>query len=398
MARVTPQEALQRVSSAQQQGMRLAKSKVVAEYIRDIDNNVYLYRNGSNGLILPADDIVTPILGIAEKADFSLELPTHVGLWLQGYADEIGDTLVVGGEPSDEPMADEIPRKDIAYMVKTTWAQKSPYNDKLIFEGKRCYAGCVAVAIAQVMYYWGKKGYRRGCMATAKYQYSGGLVIPATEALTKFDYAHLCTGTPKTAEEKEAVATLIERVGKAIKSKYATDGTSANVNYYPELAKKYLRIGTNIRLLKATNVGVAELEKAVYNEIANGCPVVMSAAGDSNGAHAFICDGYRKSDNKFHFNFGWGGQYDGYYAFSAMNLGTNWHYNNSKTATIGIKPDYRLGDANRNGKINVTDAMTVVDHSLNGPYDEASDINSDGKVTTEDVQPIVDHILGKERL
>ena len=83
---------------------------------------------------------------------------------------------------------------------------------------------------------------------------------------------------------------------------------------------------------------------------------------------------------------------------AAMNLTKTDNYTADKGAWIGIQPEYKLGDANYDGEINITDVMTTINHSLKGTYDEASDINSDGKVTVADHTPIVNHILGKESL
>ena len=412
MARITPNEALQRVLTAQQQGMKLAKAvsqkATVTEFVRDIDENVYLYKKGKEGLVLPADNELMPILGETTEGNFTDTIPDPLQDWLDMYAKEVKihqntPLLIEDGadEPTDnadKPAAE--PRKTIPYMVKTKWSQGSPYNNRLNFGDGAWMVGCPAVMIGQIMFYWGYKGFRRGCTATTAYSYKGEpYKIAALPPITVFDYAHMTTGKPKTAEEKEAVATLLEYIGKAVKSCYGLDSTWAYTNVYPDMMRDRLRLGSGIKEVNSLELSEAAFAEKVYQELALGRPVGMSGVNDSgSGSHAFVCDGYNAATDKFHFNWGWGGYYDGYYAMTALKLTSTINYNIRKRAVIGIQPEYMLGDANRDGKINITDAMVSINHSLKGTYDEASDVNSDGKVTVADHTPIINHILGKESL
>lgn len=411
MARITPQEALQRASSANQQGMRLAASKtkksIITEYVRDVDSNVYLFKKGKEGLILPAFDEVTPILGETEQADFSVELPPHVEAWFSGYAEEMdwlenGHRLILlENNEEDKPTANE-PKKDVPYLVKTKWGQYAPFNAKLVFDGKVMLVGCPAVMVGQLMHYWGTKGYRRGCTATLKYQWKGGPVIPATPALTKFDYANLPLTKSCTAVQKEAVSAMLQKIGYAFLTEYSESASGAYTTDITKYMQTRLRLGSTIKYISCESMGLQAFVNAIYNELANGRPCGFYAKHSANGAisgsHVFICDGYRAKDDKFHFNFGCTGSYDGYYAMSALNLTKTDNYTADKRAWIGIQPEYKLGDANRDGEINITDVMTTINHSLKGTYDEAADINSDGKVTVADHTPIVNHILHKDTL
>lgn len=411
MARITPDEALQRVSSAQQQGMRSVASKtkksVITEYVRDVDENVYLFRKGKEGLVLPAFDEATPILGEAEQVDFSIDLPPHVEAWFSGYAEEMdwwenGHRLILlEDNDEDKPMADE-PKRDVPYLVKTKWGQSAPFNNKLVFDGKIMLVGCPAVMVGQLMHYWGTKGYRRGCTATPKYQWKNGPVIPATPALTKFDYANLPLTKSCTAAQKEAVSAMLQKIGYAFLTEYGESSSGAYTTDITKYMPTRLRLGSTIKYISCDKIGLQAFVNAVYNELINGRPCGFRAKytknGTISGSHAFICDGYRVKDDKFHFNFGWTGSYDGYYAMTALNLTKTDNYTADKGAWIGIQPEYKLGDANRDGEVNITDVMTTINHGLKGTYDEAADVNSDGKVTVADHTPIVNHILGKEKL
>lgn len=393
--------------------VKSAQKATSTEFVRDIDSNVYLFRKGKGSLVLPADDELTPVLGESESGDFTLELPPSYENWLATYSGEINafqNTPVLiedGAEEERQPKesgeqtgAAGEPRKSIPYMVKTTWSQKYPFNAHLDFGDGRCVVGCTAVMIGQIMHHWYTKGYKRGCTATTSYQWKGEKYkVKALPPITVFDYDHLTTGIPKTEEEIEAVATMLEYIGKAVKSNYGVDGTTAYSNIWPPLMISRLRLGSTIKVVNAAKVGIAAFTDAIYKELLEGRPVGMWGTNDSgSGCHAFVCDGYNAATDKFHMNWGWGGSYNGWYAMTALNITKTVNYNDRQNAVTGIMPEYKLGDANRDGIVSITDAMVAIDHSLKGTYDEASDVNGDNEVNAADGSRIISHILGKEKL
>ena len=69
-----------------------------------------------------------------------------------------------------------------------------------------------------------------------------------------------------------------------------------------------------------------------------GIPMVY-AGSDSNGGHAFNCDGYN-NQRLFHFNWGWSGQYNNtYYQIDALNTG-NGSFNSYQRVVFDMIPDY----------------------------------------------------------
>ena len=57
-------------------------------------------------------------------------------------------------------------------------------------------------------------------------------------------------------------------------------------------------------------------------------PATTGYNEDQTAGHAIVMDGYRTSDNSFHFNFGWGGSGDGYYQLIDGSVG-GYGYNES---------------------------------------------------------------------
>ena len=73
-------------------------------------------------------------------------------------------------------------------------------------------------------------------------------------------------------------------------------------------------------------------------EIDNNRPVIYTGESiQGRGAHGFVLDGYR--DNLFHFNFGWNGSGNGFFAISAItSTDRNFEFANKQQAVIGITP------------------------------------------------------------
>ena len=152
--------------------------------------------------------------------------------WLNEYSNEIewwqrvGHTLDVDGGA-----ASGAARESITPLVPTKWAQGNPYNTNLTFDGKTSLAGCAAVAIGQIIYYWGTRGYHRGRMKTKAYKTSTNLYnVASLPPLTSFDYVHLTKSKPTTKTNIEAVASLLEHVGKALQSDYTPGWTSVSTD------------------------------------------------------------------------------------------------------------------------------------------------------------------------
>lgn len=277
------------------------------------------------------------------------------------------------------------------------WGQRAPWWNKLIFphptkEGARCYCvtGCAPTAVAMVLYYFAKQGKRRGCLATkayttVTYKYS----VTAKPSMPMFDWDNMTDVKPTTTKGKNAAAVLMEYVGRAVKADYCYNATATSMRNVAPALKDYFGMGDARRLQNMSN---AALKAEIIAELKKGNPVIMCGSG-ANECHCFVCDGYRSSDDMFHFNFGWDGDGDGWFKLTALSPTTH-NFTNSKNAIVGLNP-YILGDVNGDGKINMSDVSQVINAANKGEYDRQMDVNSDGKVDKEDARDIMNKILGK---
>ena len=285
-------------------------------------------------------------------------------------------------------------RVSVKPLIACRWGQGAPWYNNLKLAGKYHLVGCNALAIAQVMYYWGvQRGFHRGCKATTKYTTSTKkIVIDAMPPITVFDFANMTPTKPTTAKGKAAVAVMCSYIAKALRSDFGTGNTSAVRTRLETVMQSTLRLGDCRHIYKSNT---ADFEQQIYNEIAAGRPVILTAT--SSGGHTFIADGYDAETGKYHINWGWSGQSDGWYPLNGLKPGDR-NYTGSLMAIVGIKPQYMLGDADGNGVIDIGDVITVINNANNGISTKATDINSDGKTTKEDAKIIEDYLLTGEGL
>ena len=398
MNRITPTEALQRLSSATIQGMALVapkSKKKTPKFLRAVDDNVYLFEQGKGGFITPAYEEINPLLG---EYDEGGDIPPALEDWLQGYANEMewfANDSLVEDVPQDEGAAED-PRKDIKYMCKATWGQGAPYNDLLDFGWGKCLTGCWVTAVGIIMRYWATKGYHRGCLPTTPYWYKRHpLEFDPLPGKIVFDYRNI-VDKPTTTAQKKAVAELMLYIGMACKVNYGVDGTGVSATLAAPLLKERLRMGNNIRRVEGSDDW---LDKTLYNELAAGRPVIVRGANSSNsGGHFFVVDGYRAKDSKYRINWGWCGKCNGYYAWTALTPTQANDYTYYRNLTVGIQPDYYLGDVNNDQRVDITDVMVLLDKIQQGDTSITGDINSDGKINAADWQLIIDVILGNKML
>lgn len=281
-------------------------------------------------------------------------------------------------------------RRSISPLVGCKWGQYAPFYNNLRYKEKYHLVGCNALAIAQIMYYWMvQRGYHRGCKATPKYTTTTNkIAVESLPPLTTFDFAHLAA-KPKTTEQKKAVAQLCEYIAKALRSDFGRVTTAAKRTTIDTVINSYLRLSGKHYYESTT--GKAKFEEMVYNDLAEGRPVIMTGQSSASGGHTFIVDGYKADTGEYHINWGWDGQFNGYFPLNRLIVDGD-NYNGSKMAVMGIEPTYQLGDVDGDGNITISDVMTVANMANNGEVSKQADINADGKVTLDDANLIVEHI------
>lgn len=320
-----------------------------AYYVFNID--------GGGFIIIAGEDRATQVLGYSDKGrlDFN-NLPVNLKEMLDSYRMEIeylqkdtkGD-LIAAPKPQSGG--------SVGPLLTTTWGQEMPYFLQCPKQsGEYCVVGCVATAMAQVMYYW---KYPTSCDAISSYyDYWGYGRVPGLQATTfeydkmldtycEWDWANSeLVQLDYTDEQAQAVAKLSRYCGQAVYMSYSPDGSGAYTDdQYDAMVNTFGYKSSAELVSKSSYWGSGytndEWSQMLNNEFDAGRPVLYSADDPSEGGHAFILDGYN-SDGLYHVNWGWYGTGDGYYAHTALNVlhrdGSTLHFSSGHEMIIGLEP------------------------------------------------------------
>ena len=324
------------------------------------EGKLYLYANGQGYVLMPANDAVRPILAYSTNGTFPTDnIPPQVQALVQPYAD-----IVEKARQNNLPQHSEWkkllsdnaiqpkPRTSVSPLVTARWGQGYYYNTLCPNDpnwNQPCITGCVATAMAQIMHYWQWPEHGWG-----QHEYVWCLNYVPVETLSEqFDtvyyqwnqmpdvYDSLSTDT-----EIYAVSRLMYDCGVAVNMNYSffVSGAPMWVNNAPwapsagQALRTHFRYHPMLRYVSRdfyTDFEWIDLMKAEFDA---SRPVLYGAADASLGAHAFVADGYDE-DERLHFNFGWDGYYDGYFAIDSVCPTPDIHFAFMHCALIGIQPN-----------------------------------------------------------
>ncbi len=326
--------------------------------------------NGQGFVIISGDDCLPAVLGCAEQGEFDPRLlPPALLDWIEGYSRMIEEAQEQGAKPQAATIAAD--KKNVAPLLTSHWTQGAPYNNLCPFRndgGGRALTGCVATAAAQVAYYWRKELPDRSQYDTPTYGYGDAPVTESFPKGTPFRWELMQDsyggGTPE--DMNTAVATLMSVIGT---STWLTYGSSTS-GQISDLVNTFSgQLFLDSKCTYKSGISQADWENMVYEDLTKGWPIVYSGVSPTSGGHAVVVDGYRAADNLFHFNFGWGGQGDGYYTVNDQT-GMN-GFNGQQGMTHTIHPrDYAVEGRILAGKMYTRMKNTVrVEITNNGTTD-----------------------------
>jgi hypothetical protein len=195
-----------------------------------------------------------------------------------------------------------------------------------------CPAGCVAVAMAQIMRYW-----------------TFPTNIPWR--CNQFDWSNMpnqIIGHDNTyyIQQREATSRLISDCGTSVHTNYCPSGCESSVPY-DSMCNVIIALRDTFGYSESMQLkyksSETDWESILINELQQSRPLLYFGAG--TGGHAFVCDGCIADPSQqlywFHFNWGWTGTADGYFVLSALtpDNGQQVHnYSYLQGAIFGITP------------------------------------------------------------
>ncbi len=298
-------------------------------------------REGDAGMIVVAgDDRMRPILAYTEKGRYSdTDVSPALAWWLDAIA-KTAESVAQGTATQAYIQAKAATGKAVTPLIQTQWNQGEPYNllcpDDNAHGGKSV-TGCVATAMAQIMYYW---RYPERGKGTVKYTtVTHGWNFNENLENYPFEYDKMLPyyAGGESAEAQMAVARLMYACGVAVGMDYCYYGSGGGVT--PEILTNHFGYDKACVAYYRQDFTVAEWDNIIRTELDNGRPVLYSGSSMSVG-HLFICDGY-DSDGLYHINWGWSGAYDGWFDLTSLvPTGIPGEgYNIGQNIICGIQPD-----------------------------------------------------------
>ena len=328
---------------------------------------VFDLNNGSGFIIIAADNAVHPLIGYSLESSFKQPVKgVGLALLLNQRQDELtklkhaevmankairnewtlkADNQVIKKERLEANYT--IPQKYVSPLLTTTWNQ-SPYYNASCPGGS--VTGCVATAMAQILKYWNYpvhgKGVNTYCSCHNDYTAGFGTATNTYGNITynfgtaTFNYGNMPASISAANTD---IANIMFAAGVSVNMDYSPGGSSAYLlteNNGACSQKAFVQYfaydSTTIRGLVETNYADTTWAKIIQNEIFNRRPVQFGGLDLSDGGgHSWVCDGY-DSLGTFHMNWGWGGDWNGY--FSLQNLNPGYVFDAYREALIGIQP------------------------------------------------------------
>ena len=305
---------------------KVAQSKVNRSY-----QAYYMFANEANQqlIIVSGDERMHRILGYTDHAFSGETLPAGMADLLDAYQ----------AQYSALPPSVATHSKTRAALYKgerllqtAAWGQGTPFNQMI----PQAYpTGCAATAMAIVMRYhqWPKVGVGN------KTHIWKDSVMTANFGQTHYEWENMpLTYNNYDVVQAKAVALLMRHAGISVEMYYDAESSGARQTLVPGALSQYFRYASTARLLTAKDYDVATWDEMMRHEIDEGRPVLYTGEStQGRGSHGFVLDGYR--DNLFHFNFGWNGNGNGYFAISALSsTDQSFEFSNKQQAVVGIKP------------------------------------------------------------
>lgn len=366
--------------------IRVDKSKRIYTRSAATDKPFYIYndKRGSGFVIVAGDDAMGEVLaysrvGTIDTTKANVQLKHLLNAYAATYQyikQNAGVTTMASKKAA--------PRKRVDPLMKSKWDQGFPYSRKTTY-----VTGCVATAIAQIMYYhkWPIQG--RG--QHSYHQNNINKTWSADFSQSKYDWDNMRNTYSNYNNGLEisynAVALLMHDVGVAVDMQYSHSGSGAHSQTAAKGVKEYFDYSTS--LIEKKDEGSAFFTDVMRKELEDGFPLYISGNPTGRGeGHAWVADGVDE-DDMFHMNFGWSGQNDGFYSLNALSLKSSgkefqgvpltfgkglhvilMHPNNGKKSI----PEY-LEDSAPNLSFDLDGEMKVVGEKLPSSVEESMQIS-----------------------
>ena len=362
---------------------------------------IFNAEGGDGYVIVSGDDRTPEILGYVEHGTFDEDaIPESMKSWLTLYTDQMkyldDNDVSVDSKALKARRVRTATRHSIPVLVSARWNQGHPYNLTCPVYYKsdgttdKPASGCVATALAQVMYRYKYPAKTKTIIPAHSNTYtlaSGAKKTVNMKAIyrnTAIDWENMCDtySDSNTGAQDSAVANLMLMIGQAVKMGYGSQSGAVFGQNVVTAFTKYFGYDDSAYMAYRDQYTIDEWFDLLYSELAKGKPIAFSGSS-SGGAHAFVIDGF-DGEQLFHLNWGWGGGSDGWFLIGILNPGDN-----SGTGASSSSDGYSMGQCALmnlsmpdNVRVEATTCLTINDIEVNGNQIKGNYINWTGSTNT----------------
>lgn len=322
----------------------------VPKLVYQVDSTFFVFGFDKGFVIISADDRVAPVAGYSLESRFvapgigDTVTAANFLSWIRYRKDQMA-CLRKGDIPASPDVSEQwnnllegIPARNAAYVVPplltSVWGQLWPYNSLCPPDpngsGGHVAAGCGPLAMAQILRY---HQYPLQGLGSYGYTQSPYPTTSANFGITTYDWVNM---PDSIAVIDSAVTTLIYHAGVSVKAEWSPGGTTSGASTIMMALVNYFKMAyAPMRYVSRSSFSNAGWDTLLQHELHTGRPVYYQGFG-TNG-HAFVCDGV-DADDLYHFNWGWNGLYNGYFALNDLTPGP-YNFTYGQGAIIGIQPN-----------------------------------------------------------
>lgn len=303
-------------------------------------------------VMVSADDASIPVIGYSFDGAFQPDnIPGNVQMWIDEYKFQIGflkDNHIGPDEAikaewtrlsaDDVTKLDVFTGRDVPPLITSKWDQGKYYNEMCPADpagpGGHCVTGCVATCIGQIMNY-----FRWPVNGTGSYSY---VCEPYGTLSADFENSTYEWDLMETSllHSNLEVAEILNHIGISVDMVYGPDGSGMYNHKAAYCMKTFFKYSPETQYVFRDSTTM-DWDSLLVTHLDRNIPLYYAGWSVPNiNGHAFVCDGYQGA-GYYHFNWGWGGSYDGYFYTNALNPGGS-NFNLAQELVINAVPDTNL--------------------------------------------------------
>lgn len=305
------------------------------------NDNLFLLTISSGGyVIISGSENAIPVLAYSLDESFpdAESLPCNVNYWLNRYSEQISylkthefsnnEAILLWSKYAAEDFrihTDDNMATSVEPLLTSKWNQPWPYNGMCPADAQgshgHCVTGCVATAMGQLLYYYRFPEHGLGSYAYYHPDYD---TIAANFDTTYYRWNEMLSSVN---QQNDAIAELLFHQGASVDMDYGPASSGMWNHKAAYSLRNHFRMGPETVYYFRDSITL-DWDSIMIANLDQRKPLYYAgwAGVGSESGHAFVCDGYDNPDY-FHFNWGWGGSYDGYFYLNNLTPGgSNFNY------------------------------------------------------------------------